>query len=113
MGTTSGSSMGMSGGMMTGGHAPAHLDAGIGYLLAMIFFGSAVFTLAARGRGRSHHDDIKPVTLTATTPAPSTGDTLTVIDVIQEAEVGSLPWLEDLSHVVMCIAMGFMLILMV
>ena len=79
----------------------------------MIFFGSAIFTLAARGRGRSHHDDVQPVITTATTAAPSFGDTLTVTDVVQEAEVGSLPWLEDLSHVVMCIAMGFMLILMV
>ena len=111
MPASSGDSMGMMGGM--GGHAPAHLDAGIGYLLAMIFFGSAIFTLAARGRGRSHHDDVQPVITTATTAAPSFGDTLTVTDVVQEAEVGSLPWLEDLSHVVMCIAMGFMLILMV
>lgn len=113
MATTSDSSMGMSGGMMGGGHSAAHLDAGIGYLLAMIFFGSAIFTLAAKGRGRSHHDDMQPVVTTATTAPPNSSGTLTVVDALEQAEVGSLPWLEDLSHVVMCIAMGFMLILMV
>jgi hypothetical protein len=113
IGVTSGSgSMSMSG--APGG---VHLDAGVGLLLALIFLGSAVFTLASPNKGASHHGSHLPAyamsgAVDADAPTsphggPADGSTAHVESAV------AIPWLEDLSHVVMCIGMAFMLILMV
>jgi hypothetical protein len=114
MGLVTGSgSMAMS---MAGRPNGAHLDAGLGLLLALIFLGSAIFTLASPNKGASHHGTHLPAyamsgaTGTGAPVSPyggSDGATGAI-----EARI-ALPWLEDLSHVVMCIGMAFMLILMV
>ena len=112
MGLTSGSgSMSMS-----GTPSGVHLDAGLGLLLALVFLGSAIFTLASPNKGASHHGTHLPAYAMSGADgsvAPvgphggPDGSTGTV-----EARV-AIPWLEDLSHVVMCIGMAFMLILMI
>ena len=87
----------------------------MGLLLAVLFFASAIFTLASPVKGASHHGTHVPVYVTgsvATSP-PTPG-----LGVGGKPPVGAVetlitaPWLEDASHVVMCIGMGFMLILM-
>jgi hypothetical protein len=105
MGSQSASSMSS----MAGG---SKLDPGLGLLLAFMFFGSAIFTLASPNKGASHHGTHVPQYAMAG-PAASTSDSET-----DASPVGRLdalletPWLEDASHAVMCVAMGFMLILM-
>jgi hypothetical protein len=113
MGVTSGSgSMSMSG--TPGG---VHLDAGLGLLLALGFLGSAIFTLASPNKGSSHHGSHVPAFAMSgasgsRAPVSPHGGSEDGLPGIIEARV-AIPWLEDLSHVVMCIGMAFMLILMV
>jgi hypothetical protein len=90
----------------------AKLDPGIGFLLAFAFFASAVFTLASPVKGASHHGT--HVLAYASTageerkePPTSSGNGASAVEA-----AFTTPWLEDASHVAMCIAMGFMLILM-
>ena len=111
-GLTSGSgSMSMSG--TPGG---VHLDAGLGLLLALVFLGSAIFTLASPDKGASHHGTHLPAyAMSGATSAGSESTSGGGSDGVTghvEALV-AIPWLEDLSHVVMCIGMAFMLILMI
>jgi hypothetical protein len=94
----------------------SRVDPGLSFLLALVLLVSAVFTLASPNKGASHHGTHKPVYLTSSVgragspkncsergPAPVGGI----------ERVVAKPWLEDASHAVMCIAMGFMLILMI
>ena len=89
---------------MSGSPAGVKLDPGVGFVLALLFFASAIFTLASPTKGASHHGTHAPV--------------YAADGMIASAPVGTIetlitaPWLEDASHVVMSIAMGFMLILM-
>jgi hypothetical protein len=94
------------------------LDPGIGLFLAFLFFGSAIFTLASPNKGASHHGThvLPRARVLATAGAPSDDGTHEV-ESFRHANAGPLaritsPVLEDLSHVVMCVGMGFMLILM-
>ncbi len=112
MGLTSGSgAMSMSG--TTGG---VHLDAGLGLLLALVFLGSAIFTLASPNKGASHHGTHLPAY--AVSGADGSGARVGPhggpdgVAGTVETRV-AVPWVEDLSHVVMCIGMAFMLILMI
>ncbi len=104
---------------MSGSSSASHgiLDPGIGLVLAVMFLGSAVFTLASPHKGSSHHGTHRshvPVYVTAGAPSASTPAPTGSSRTIAGRGVGILtaPGLEDLSHVVMCIGMGFMLILM-
>jgi hypothetical protein len=104
---------------MSGSPTGAKLDPGLGFLLAVLLFASAIFTLASPTKGASHHGTHVTVSVTGTGtdgvsgPLPAPG-----LRLGQGTSVGALetlvtaPWLEDASHVVMCIGMGFMLILM-
>jgi hypothetical protein len=95
------------------GAGPSHaarLDPGLGLLLAVSFLGSAVFTLASPNKGVSHHGSHPRVYAMATAAPPATAPVAAAPSGGLEAVV-AVPWLEDLSHVVMCIAMGFMLVL--
>ncbi|HXW35566.1 MAG TPA: DUF5134 domain-containing protein [Acidimicrobiales bacterium] len=107
---------------MTSSSSHRILDPGVGLLLAFTLFGSAIFTLASPIKGASHHGTHAVARRRALAPigsAVSGGDS----SVEAEAEPhlrgdSSLlsaiasPQLEDLSHVVMCIGMGFLLVLM-
>ena len=94
----------------------ARIDPGLSLLLAFAFFTSAIFTLASPVKGASHHGRHSRVYATSAAaggtaeapsgppPASAAGGAIGLI---------AAPWLEDASHVVMCVGMGFMLILMI
>jgi Domain of unknown function (DUF5134) len=94
------------------------LDPGIGLLLAFLFFGSAIFTLASPIKGASHHGSHALARTRALATAGASGEEVGEgPQGFRHASAGPLasitsPRLEDLSHVVMVIGMGFMLILM-
>jgi hypothetical protein len=109
MGATSGA---MS--MSASGTGPK-LDSGVAFLLAFVLFASAIFTLASPNKGASHFGSHAPAYAMAGAagsefpehqPESGSGGLLALDDLI------AIPWLVDVSHVVMCIAMGFMLLLM-
>ncbi len=93
----------------------AKLDPGLGLILAMLFFGSAIFTLASPNKGASHHGTHVPAFVGG---SPDGSRALEGTGGGQATSVGTFesvltaPWLEDVSHVVMCVGMGFLLILM-
>lgn len=90
-------------------------DPGLAFLLAVTLFASAIFTLASPIKGGSHNGTHAPVyamsgTVGSGTPAKDASG-----GPGSNGGIGArlaTPWLEDLSHVVMCVAMGFMLLLM-
>jgi hypothetical protein len=90
------------------------LDPGLGFVLALSLFASAIFTLAAPVKGASHHGTHIPAYRMA-----QSGESRGPAGVAETRSqpLGTLeailatPWLEDASHVIMCVAMGFMLIL--
>ena len=108
-----------SGGMsMSMAMSPGHgmLDPGVSFVLAMIFFTSAIFTLASPHAGASHHGTHRrhlPAYAAAGRAGGSTTDTAAP-SVAEPSGPRFLtsPRAEDLSHVVMCVGMGFMLVLM-
>jgi hypothetical protein len=97
----------------------ARLDPGLGVILAVTFLASAVFTLASPVKGLSHHGSHAfAYAGSAAVGAMASEDSGSGSPQHDSPQVGALesvvttPWLEDASHVVMCFAMGFMLILM-
>ncbi len=90
----------------------AKLDPGIGFALAVTFFASAIFTLASPVKGVSHHG--AHAFAYATVGAGGSEDSVSShVNGASTLELTlTTPWLEDLSHVAMCLAMGFMLVLM-
>jgi len=100
------------GSMSMAGSSSGRLDPGLGLLLAMIFFASAIFTLASPNKGASHHGRH---ILLSVPPRPDPAARGPAGAALRSRTVEALvatPWLEDASHVVMAIGMGFMLILM-
>ena len=94
----------------------ARIDPGLSLLLAFVFFASAVFTLASPIKGVSHHGRHAR----AYAMSGAAGGTVEALTGQTAASAGrgavgviTAPWLEDASHVVMAIGMGFMLILMI
>jgi hypothetical protein len=84
----------------------SRLDPGLSFLLALVILASAIFTLASAKKGASHHGSHPPAF--ALSGAPRAG-------VAEPAGIDgrlAAPVLEDASHVVMCVGMGFLLILM-
>jgi len=101
--------------MSASSSSSGRLDPGLGLLLAVSFFASAIFTLASPTKGVSHHGRHAPALVApvadgaATVSGAHTGG-LRSLGVVEAAVAA--PWLEDASHVVMTIGMGFMLVLM-
>jgi hypothetical protein len=94
----------------------SRVDPGLAFVLAFILFASAIFTLASPNKGASYRGTHAP----AYAMTAEVGSRASASDHGGEpASLGAIealvatPWLEDLSHVVMCVAMGFMLILMI
>ncbi|MGO9334908.1 MAG: DUF5134 domain-containing protein [Acidimicrobiales bacterium] len=110
------SSGAMSMSMSMASSSSARIDPGLSLLLAVVFFASAIFTLASPIKGVSHHGrhawayamsgSARGTVEAPSGPAPASaaGGAMGLI---------TAPWLEDASHVVMCLGMGFMLILMI
>jgi hypothetical protein len=87
----------------------SRLDPGLSFVLVLLLLRSAIFTLASPYKGASHHGT--HVVTTAMSAAGGSQASSSAPRGVERHIVS--PWLEDLSHVVMCIAMGFMLILMI
>lgn len=114
-------SMSASGSMSMSMSSSAHgiLDPGIGLCLAFIFLRSAVFTLASPNKGASHHGVHAAVRARVYATASNRAgiDPPAIVDGIHPAPPGLAsalvsPRLEDVSHVMMCLGMAFMLVLM-
>jgi hypothetical protein len=102
-------------GAMSMSSAGPKLDSGVAFLLAFILFASAVFTLASPNKGASHFGSHVPAYALAGAVASKRTDRQDIggsSSVLSIEEVVATPWLVDLSHVVMCVGMGFMLLLM-
>jgi Domain of unknown function (DUF5134) len=106
---------GPSAGSMSMSSAGPRLDPGLGFVIAFILFTSAIFTLASPHKGASHHGNHVPVY--ARSGASESGSRGSrpeerTMSVGRIEGLVAAPWLEDSSHVVMCVAMGFMLVLL-
>jgi len=90
------------------------LDSGVAFVVAFILLASAVFTLASPNKGASHFGSHAPAWAMASAAGPeAAGDPVGGgSSALRVEHVVATPWLVDLSHVTMCVAMGFMLILM-
>jgi hypothetical protein len=94
----------------------ARIDPGLSLLLAVWFFASAVFTLASPVKGASHHGrHARAYAVVGVGGEPVGGPNGSASSPASSPAVRliSAPWLEDASHVVMCVGMGFMLLLMI
>jgi hypothetical protein len=111
MGSAPGSSMEMA---MSASSSATKLDPGLGLLLAMMFFASAIFTLASPVKGASHHGRHSPALAVSGVRGAGEADSAggEARSIGRAETLVATPWLEDASHVVMCVGMGFMLILM-
>ena len=110
-----GSSSGSASMAMSGGGGGAKLDPGLGFVLAFILLASAVFTLASPVKGRSHFGSHAPayaVSGSIRGEPPACGPGGVSASVLGVEEAVAAPWLVDVSHVVMCVAMAFLLVLM-
>jgi len=108
--------MGATAGAMSMSSTGPKLDPGLSFVLAFILFASAVFTLASPDKGASHFGGHAPAYALVGVAASKTPDGQEVgasSSVLGIEEVVTAGWLVDLSHVIMCLGMGFMLILMI
>jgi Domain of unknown function (DUF5134) len=81
----------------------ARLGSGVAFFLAICLFVSAVFTV---GSGVSHHGR-HALVYAGASPADGPQTRWTFV----ERRIAT-PWVEDASHVAMCVSMGFLLILL-
>ena len=91
------------------------LDPGLGLVVAFTLLSSAVFTLASPYKGASHFGSHAPAWAIASAAGEEAagGDTPDGASPALRAErVVATPWVVDLSHVVMCVGMAFMLLLL-
>jgi len=110
--------------MPMSGSSHGFLDPGVGLVLAIMFLSSAIFTLASPYKGASHHGSHRRVraralVLASTSALDGAEEAMESAGGDEEAQGLSRqlatiasPRIEDLSHVVMCLGMGFMLVLM-
>lgn len=101
--------------------AGGHVDPGLAFLVAFALFGSAVFTLASSRKGGAvygTHVAVASPVLSGAGAGPSGADAAREAYLSgTPSDAGGLeglvarPWLVDATHVVMCVAMGFMLVL--
>jgi len=103
-----------SGAMSMSGENGPKLDSGVAFVVAFILLASAVFTLASPNKGASHFGSHAPAWALASTAGSGldsdSGDGAS--SALRVEGVLATPWLVDVSHVVMCVGMGFMLLLM-
>jgi hypothetical protein len=105
-----GSMAGVSGMAMSS--SASRLDPGVGFALTLSFLASAIFTLASPVKGASHHGTHAFAYASASAEGGRGSEHSSRQGASTLETAVTTPWLEDLSHVAMCIAMGFMLILM-
>jgi hypothetical protein len=92
----------------------SRLDPGAAFVLALALLGSAIFTLGSSKKGASHHGSHGlAYARTNGFRMRENGSTEGHSYVLYAERVVTTPWVEDASHVAMCVAMGFLLILMI
>lgn len=106
------------GGLMSSMSMPmstgSRLDPGAAFVLALALLGSAIFTLGSSKKGVSHHGSHGLAHARATGVRAMENDSAEGHPYVIELEkLVTTPWVEDASHAVMCVAMGFLLILMI
>jgi hypothetical protein len=96
---------------MSGG---SRLDPAVALVIALFFLASAIFTIGSSRRGASHHGShalvyagVSGGGIPADRSKESRSYALSVEGVV------TTPWVEDASHVVMCVATGFLLLLLI
>jgi hypothetical protein len=107
--------MGASAGAMSMSTGGSKLDPGLSFLLAFVLFASAVFTMASPNKGASHFGSHAPAYAMAgvSMSAPPKSQDPDASSALRIEERVTTGWLVDVSHVVMCLGMGFMLLLMI
>ncbi len=106
----------MSMSMPTPSSSSGRIDPSLSFLLAFVFIASAIFTLASPKKGASHHGThVRAYAMSGTKGGTWEASSGQGTSSTGGRAVGLItaPWLEDASHVVMSLAMGFMLILMI
>jgi hypothetical protein len=94
---------------MSGG---SRLDPTVALFLALCLFASAIFTIGSSKKGASHHGShalayagVSGGSLPQDRSKERHSYTFSIEGVV------TTPWVEDASHVAMCVAMGFLLVL--
>lgn len=91
----------------------SRLDPGVAVVITVILCTSAVFTLDAATRGRSHHAPRYRLLVSAPPGAQVSPADLERDSSHRGGDAVRAPWPEDASHVVLCVIMGFLLLLMI
>jgi hypothetical protein len=94
----------------------AHMDPGLALLVGFVLFASAIFTVASPNRGATHFGTHGDGCHGASRPRPAVVDgkgTETALAVVALDDALCVPTLVDATHVIMCVAMGVMLIFMI
>jgi hypothetical protein len=92
----------------------SRLDPTVAFVLALCFFASAIFTLGSSKKGVSHHGSHALVyagVSGGSIPADRSKESRSSASSLEG--VVMTPWVEDASHVAMCVATGFLLILII
>jgi hypothetical protein len=99
---------------MSGASSGPRLDGGLALVVAFVLLASAIFTLASPVKGRSHFGSHAPAYALQGAGAELRGPARDGASgaLVEMDEAVAAPWLVDVSHVVMCIAMAFMLVLL-
>ena len=88
--------------------AGPRLDPTATLVLALCLIASAVFTVGSPNKGASHHGRHARAYVGVTGDGTPSGHSYSAVEGLI-----TTPWVEDASHVAMCVAMGFLLILVV
>jgi hypothetical protein len=86
--------------------AGPRLDPAATVVLALCLFASAIFTVGSSKKGASHHGSHALAYMGVTGEGTPGGHSYSAVEGLI-----TTPWVEDASHVAMCVAMGFLLIL--
>jgi hypothetical protein len=91
------------------------LDPGVAFLVALSLLSLAIFTVGSAKRGTSHHGSHVPALTKDLGPPVPGGDSAGAggQSALLIETLVTTPWVEDASTVAMCVAMGFLLILMI
>jgi hypothetical protein len=96
---------------MSGG---SRLDPGVALVFALCLFASAIFTIGSSKKGASHHGSHALVYAGVSGGSVPQGRSIEAHSYAFSIEsVVTRPWVEDASHVAMCVATGFLLIRMI
>lgn len=101
----------------SGARSASRADPGLLLIVATLLLASAVFTFASTHRGATvygaHPDSSTGIAMSVAAGGPSGSYLIGTTAAVSGADGAfSRPWLLDATHVVMCVAMAFMLILM-